>query len=271
MNAKKRIWSLVIVALLGFACAPTLSLVPIPTLDPSSMGTAIAQTADAASVQTAAAGLGVQPASAEQVVAQGPTLDAQSLGTAIALTSNAAAAQTQALIPNTLTPSVTSLPTWTPSITPSPTNTFVITLPPTFKVTIPHPSATKKPKPPKDTGGGGDEKMPYECKQGRVTPPNDTVIPPNTQFDVIWTVRNKGQNWPGGTVRVAYVGGALIPVTNPDDLPVLSPDVISGGDGVTLPTISMKTPAEAGTYETTWSVTVEYFPACDLRLAIVVQ
>lgn len=233
------------------------------------MGTAIAQTADAASAQTAAAGLGLPSASVEQIVAQGPTLDPQSLGTAIALTSDAAAAQTQALVPNTLTPSVTPFPTWTPSITPSPTNTFVITLPPTFKVTIPHPSATKKPKAPGDNGG--DIVLPYECKQMRVTPKNETVLPKSTQFDVVWIIKNRGQNWPGGSARIEYVEGTLIPITNPDDLPVLSPYIISGGDIVTLPTISMKTPADPGTYETTWRVTVEYFPACDLRLTIVVQ
>ena len=267
MNAKKRLWLLVIVALLGFACAPTLSLGPVPTLDPSSMGTAIVQTADAASAQTAAAGLGLPPTSAELIVAQGPTLDTQSLGTAIALTSDAAAAQTQALIPNTLTPSVTPFPTWTPSITPSPTRTFVITLPPTF--TTPVPPATKKPKTPGDNGG--DIVLPYECKQMRVTPKNETVLPKNTQFDVVWIIKNKGQNWPGGTARIEYVEGTLIPITNPNNLPVLSPYIISGGDVVTLPTISLKTPDKAGYYATVWRVSVEYFPACNLQLTVIVQ
>ena len=267
MNAKKRLWLLVIVALLGFACAPTLSLGPVPTLDPSSMGTAIVQTADAASAQTAAAGLGLLPTSAEQVVVQGPTLDSQSLGTAIALTSDAAAAQTQALIPNTLTPSVTPFPTWTPSITPSPTRTFVITLPPTF--TTPVPPATKKPKTPGDNGG--DIVLPYECKQMRVTPKNETILPKNTQFDVVWIIKNKGQNWPGGTARIEYVEGTLIPITNPNNLPVLSPYIISGGDVVTLPTISLKTPDKAGYYATVWRVSVEYFPACNLQLTVIVQ
>lgn len=267
MNAKKRIWSLVIVALLGFACAPTLSLAPVPTLDPSSMGTAIVQTADAASAQTAAAGLGLPPTSAELVVAQGPTLDSQSLGTAIALTSDAAAAQTQALVPNTLTPSVTPFPTWTPSITPSPTRTFVITLPPTF--TTPLSPATKKPKAPGDNGG--DIVLPYECKQTRVTPRNETILPKNTQFDVIWIIKNIGQNWPGGSARIEYVEGTLIPITNPNNLPVLSPYIISGGDVVTLPIISLKTPAKSGYYVTTWLVSVEYLPACFLQLMVIVQ
>ncbi len=267
MNAKKRIWLLGMVALLGFACAPALSLAPASTLDPSSMGTAIAQTADAAAAQTAAAGLGVQPASAEQVVAQGPTLDAQSLGTAIALTSDAAAVQTQALIPNTLTPSVTPFPTWTPSITPSPTRTFVITLPPTF--TTPLSPATKKPKATGDSGG--DIVLPYECKPTRVTPRNETILPKNTQFDVVWIIKNKGQNWPGGSARIEYVEGTLIPITDPNNLPVLSPYIISGGDVVTVPTISLRTPAKAGYFFTVWRVTVEYFPACNLQLTVIVQ
>lgn len=265
MNAKKRIWLLVLVALLGFACAPALSLAPVPTLDPSSMGTAIVQTADAASAQTALAGQGILPSPAAP--AQGPTLDSQSFGTAIAQTADAALAQTQALIPNTLTPSVTPFPTWTPSITPSPTRTFVITLPPTF--TTPVPPATKKPKAPGDNGG--DINLPYVCKQMRVTPRNETILPPNTQFDVVWIIKNRGQNWPGGTARVEYVEGTLIPITNPNDLPVLSPYIISGGDVVTLPAISLRTPAKAGYYATVWRVSVEYFPACNLQLTVIVK
>lgn len=265
MNAKKRIWLVVMVALLGFACAPVLSLAPIPTLDPSSMGTAIVQTADAASAQTAVVGQGIQPSPAAP--AQGPTLDSQSFGTAIAQTADAALAQTQALIPNTLTPSVTPFPTWTPSITPSPTRTFVITLPPTF--TTPLPPATRKPKATGDSGG--DINLPYVCKQMRVTPRSETILPANTQFDAVWIIKNRGQNWPGGTARIEYVEGTLIPITNPNDLPVLSPYIISGGDVVTLPAISLKTPAKAGYYATVWRVSVEYFPACNLQLTIIVQ
>lgn len=264
MNTKKRAWLIVIAALLGFSCAPGLAPVA-PTLDPLSMNTALALTAGAASAQTAAVAQGPQPA---LVLMEGPTLDPAAFNTAVALTSVAAAARTQALIPNTLTPSVTSLPTKTPTITPTVTNTFVLTPVPVF--TLPVPTSTKK-----SGGGGGNDgggyEPPYSCKTMRVSPSNESVLGPDTQFEVVWLVKNKGQNWPKKTVHIVYDAGTLISLVNDRDLPPLSMFDISGGDIVSTPSVAMKTPSNPGTYWTHWWIYVGNLPACGLELTIIVR
>lgn len=266
MSTSRRVWWVLAAALTGFACAPTLSAAP--TLDPFSLNTAIAQTAGAASAQTAAVAQG--PSQPAPLVTEGPTLDPAAFQTAIAQTVEAAAAQTQALIPNTLTPSVTPFPTWTPSITPSPTRTFVITIPPTS--TRPGAVPTKRNG---GGGGGGDDgggsTSPYSCKALRVSPANDSILPPDTQFEVVWLVKNKGSNWAKRTARLGYVEGLLIPLVRDRDLPPLSQFDVSGGDVLYTPPVMMKTPSKPGIYSTLWRVYVESSPACNLGLTIVVQ
>jgi hypothetical protein len=271
VSAKKRTWLIVAVALLGFSCAPSLSLSPVPTLDPFSLNTAIALTAVAASFQTAAVAQTSQPAVAAPVLLSGPTLDPETFNTSIALTAGAAAAQTQAMIPNTLTPSVTPLPTHTASITPTPTQTFVLIIPSTTAIAIntntPKPRATKK----NGGGGGGDASSPFVCKVQRVTPDHGTVLSPGQEFEVVWLVRNKKENWIKNTVNIAYVGGALIPLVDGAALSPLWDYDISGGDSVSVDGVLMKAPSEPGVYNTQWQLVIEGNAFCGLSLTITVQ
>lgn len=273
MRTRRQVWLIVIAALLGFACAPSLSLAPVPTLDPLSMNTAIALTADAASAQTAAVAQGVQPTAPVLFVMDGPTLDPLALNTAIAETVAAAAAQTQALIPNTLTPSVTPLPSKTPTITPTSTLTFIFTIPPT--ATKPGSIPTSKGGGGGDNGGGddggGDISLPYTCKVVRVTPKNESIVGTNTQVEIVWLVKNKGSNWHKRDAHLVYVEGTLIPLVKDTDLPPLSMYDISGGDIVSTPPVIVKTPSTPGLYSTLWRVYVENSPACNLQLTLVVQ
>lgn len=264
MSTKNRVWLIVVVALLGFACAPVLSPSMISTLDPSSLSTAIARTADAASVQTSAV---LQPAAA---VASGPTLDSNSLNTMIAQTAGAAATQTAGLIRPTLTPSVTPFPTWTPLIT-TPTVTFIIHLPAT---------ATKPPTPRSGGSGGGsggggggngggDPTSIYSCRQLRVTPPNYSILSPGQDFLTTWTVKNKGANWPGNSVYIDFWKGNIPHPVN--RYGPLSHYEISGGDMVPVPNIRMVAPSQPGVYSVTWSLSINDTPFCGLNLTIIVR
>jgi hypothetical protein len=270
VSAKKRVGWIVAVALLGFSCAPSLSLAPAPTLDPFSLSTAIALTADAASFQTAAVAQTSQPAVAAPVLLSGPTLDPETFNTSIALTAEAAAAQTQAMIPNTLTPSVTPLPTHTASITPTPTRTFILVIPSTAANTgTPKPRATKKNGGGDD--GGGDVVSPFVCKVQRVTPENGTIMAAGQEFAVSWLVRNKNENWVKDTVNISYVGGSLIPLVNGAALSPLWDHDISGGDSVSVDGVLMKAPSDPGVYNTQWRLVIEGNAFCGLSLTITVQ
>jgi hypothetical protein len=264
-------------AILGFSCAPVFSPALAPTLDPLSMSTAIALTAGAASVQTAAV---AQPeVQATPILASGPTLDPNAMGTSIALTVEAAATQTAAMIPATLTPSVTSIPTETASITPSPTATFYLVIPKTstpLKIDIPKATATKKKK---GGGGGGDdgggggggggrgEKKVYGCSVKSVMPVNNIVIPPNTLFTAYWTVKNTDSNWDAHSVDLVPAGGNITYLVEGIDLV----NTISGGTTLVLPGVPLLSPGIPGTYNTHWQLRRGSIGFCDMYLTIIVQ
>ncbi len=268
MKPHKRTWLFVIFALFVSSCAPAFSLAPAPTLDPLSMQTAIAQTAAAASAQTAAVAQGLQFAAPTPALLDGPTLSPEMFGTAVALTAAAAQAGTQALIPDTLTPSVTVPPSQTPSITPTVTNTFVLTLPPRIV------SSTAQPTRKGGGGGGGDDggglTSPYICRVVGVVPKNQSNLPKNTEFEISWVVKNKGENWPHKSLSITYVEGTLVRMTAPNDLDLPKWE-ISGGDEVNLPPITMRTPFEPGVYSTWWRLNVKNIPVCNLTLTVIVR
>ncbi|MBI5297228.1 MAG: hypothetical protein HY869_17255 [Chloroflexi bacterium] len=267
MKPHKRTWLFVIFALFVSSCAPAFSLAPAPTLDPLSMQTAIAQTAAAASAQTAAVAQGPQSAAPTPALLEGPTLSPEMFGTAVALTAAAARAGTQALIPDTLTPSVTLPPSQTPSITPTVTNTFVLTLPP--RIVSPTGNPTRR-----GGGGGGNDggdlTSPYSCKVVGVVPKNKSNLPVNTEFEISWVVKNKGENWPHKSLSITYVEGTLVRMTNPNDLDLPKWE-ISGGDEVNLPPIHMRTPFEPGVYSTWWRLFVDNVPVCNLTLTVIAR
>lgn len=275
MSNKKRIGLVLLAALIGFSCAPTLSPALAPTLDPLSMSTAIAQTAGAASAQTAVVDQPEVQAS-PAVVAAGPTLDPLSLNTAIAQTAAVAASQTAALIPNTLTPSATLPPTETPSITPSPTATFILVIPTNtaFKVDIPKPTATKKGKKGKDDGGGGGgggggskEQKTYTCSVLSVSPANYSIIPVNQLFTVQWTVKNTGDTWDANSVDLVPVEGNLIRLTDGYDLV----NGVDSGKTIILPGVAMLAPSTPGKYGTHWRLMRGEAQFCDMYLIVNVE
>jgi hypothetical protein len=269
VNIKKRIWLLVIFALFESSCAPAMSLAPASTLDPLTMKTAIAQTAAAAYTQTAAVAQGPQAVAPSPIVVNGPTLSPEMFGTAVALTAEAAQAGTQALIPDTLTPSVTPLPSHTPSITPTVTNTFVLTLPPRIVTSTAQPTR----KGGGGGGGGGDDgggTSPYICRVIGVNPRNQSLLPTNTEFEINWAVKNKGNNWPHKSLSIVYVEGTLVPMVNANELDLPKWE-ISGGDEVNLPPILMRTPFEPGVYSTWWRLFVKNVPVCNLTLTVIVK
>jgi hypothetical protein len=105
----------------------------------------------------------------------------------------------------------------------------------------------------------------------RVSPANESSLPPDTQFEIVWLIKNKGSNWLKSTARLGYMEGLLIPLVQDKDLPPLSEFDISGGDTLYTPPVKMKTPSEPGTYSTLWRVYVENTPACSLGLTITVR
>jgi len=270
MSNRKRIGMMLLVAMLGFSCTPTFSLASAPTLDPFSMSTAIAQTADAASAQTAAAA--PQPAMQASPVPGGPLLDQDAFNTSIAQTFEAAGTQTAALIPNTLTPTPTSLPTQTAINTPSPTSTFLLTIHTATPFKLPKPTATKKPhKGGKRKGEDDDDGVvlvpkAYSCSVVGVNPPSNTVIHAGANFTVYWTVMNTASPWDVNSVDLIYGGG---------DIPVrgLGYDMlVSVGTGsvVTLPGAELKAPSKAGSYTSRWQLVRGDRGICTLYITIIV-
>lgn len=269
MSNRRRVGWIVIAALLGFSCAPVLSPSLIPTLDPSSLSTAIALTADAASVQTVAVS---QPILATPAVAMaGPTLDSNSLNTMIAQTAGAAATQTAGMIPRTLTPSITPFPTWTPTIVPSSTPTFLLsslvtaTKPkgsnPKGKPTPTHKVTVEPPPPPV---------IKFQCRVVDVAPANNSVIAPNTPFKAYWTVKNTGEHhWQKDSLDIIYDGGTIPHLTFGYDF---SPyQYVPSGYTVPLPGVDLIAPSSPGTYTTMWKLHIAKISFCPMQLTIIVQ
>ena len=268
MSNRRRVGWIVIAALLGFSCAPVLSPSLIPTLDPFSLSTAIALTADAASVQTAAVS---QPilAATPAVANAGPTLDSDSLNTAIAQTAGAAATQTAGMIPLTLTPSITPFPSWTPTIVPSPTPTFLLRSLPT--ATLPKSNPKGKPTP---THKVTEEPPPvpeikFDCAVLGVAPANNSIVAPNTRFKAYWTVRNTGtHHWQRDSLDIIYAGGTILHTRDGYDF---SPyPYVPSGYSVTLPGVDLIAPSSPGTYSTLWQLRIAKVSFCSMRLTIIV-
>lgn len=261
MNRSRISRWLIVSALFVFACSPVLVPSAVATLDPASLNTAIAGTAGAAAAGTASQGL--QPAF--PTFAGGPVLDEAGLNTAIALTAAAAGTQTAALIPPTLTPSYTPFPTWTASVVPSPTPTFIFRLP-TFTRT-PKPAPTKTPSGGGGGGGGGGDGKDYSCKVISVSPELHTAFNRSQAFQATWKVRNTGSDWLSSSADLVYVSGTRLTGQSGFDLDAR----VNGGEAVTLPTVSMTSPGDPGTYTTTWNLRIGKNYFCNLQVIIDVR
>lgn len=270
MINRRRIGWIVIAALLGFACAPVLSPSLIPTLDPFSLSTAIALTADAASAQTAVISGPVHAATPAAVNA-GPTLDSESLNTTIAQTAGAAATQTAGMIPPTLTPSSTLFPTWTATIIPSPTPTFLLS----SLSTPTKPKGTNPKKKPTATHKVTVEAPPpvvikFQCSVVEVSPANNSIIAPNTPFKAYWTVKNTGEHhWQRDSLDIIYGSGTIPHLTFGYDFGPYQ--YVPSGYTVTLPGVDLVAPSSAGKYTTLWQLHIAKITFCPMRLNITVK
>lgn len=180
-----------------------------------------------------------------------PTFDPNSINTVIALTAEAAAAQTALALPPTLTPTATSLPANTPTVTPTPTFIFLL---PTITV---FPTLVTP-------GSSGAQ---YECQVLSQDPPNDSTFARRAVFEMTWQVANIGRNaWFASDTDYRYSGGERMHKTSIYDL---ESSVLPGGT-IDL-TVSMRAPAEPGTYKTAWQISVGKNRFCPLKLTIIVN
>lgn len=152
------------------ACVPSIAA-PLPTANPQQVNDFIAQTANAASTQTARA----MPSST-------PTV--------------------------TITP--TRL-TDTPSPTATSTVIFILSsptkqLPPTLVIL---PGSGGSGGSGGGSGGGGSSADNFACQVVSVSPANGTSFKPRADFDATWRVKNTGaKNWDRNSVDFVYLSGA---------------------------------------------------------------
>jgi len=213
LNISNRIHLLACVLLAG--CAPLLAPPPAPTLDPGLLNSIVAQTANAASTQTAS------------VRIESPT---------------------------TL-PTSTLLITTTPSPVPSLTPTFIFILSTPTK-----PSATAASS---GGGGGGD----YDCDVLSQLPKNNTVFSPGVDFETRWQVSNTGTRiWNKDNIDYRYASGDKL---HKQAIYDLSKDVPVGKLVDIL--VKMKSPADAGSYSTTWNLRLGKDAFCTMKLTIIVE
>ncbi len=184
--------------------------------------------------------------------------DPNSISTAIILTSDAAATQTALMIPPSLTPTVTSLPTHTPFPTETPTATFIFILPTS---TVPSPTPTPGPteSPSVDS--------PFACRVDSQSPADNTTYAPGADFDAVWQVTNIGtQKWDVNNSDYRYISGDKIHKAAIYDF---SKTVPAGK--TTNIIVDMKAPDQSGTYSTVWKISIGKTKFCTMKLTIIVK
>lgn len=183
-----------------------------------------------------------------------PTFDPNSLFTAIVETADAAARQTARVLPPTLTSTPTTPPSKTPTETPSPTATFyfvvaTITSPPT-QIPI------------------GISTLPYDCQILSQTPQNNSVIAKSSVFEARWLVANIGKSgWDSNNADYRYVGGSRL---HQGGIVRDLGSSVSPGKTIEL-VVSMQSPADPGTYSTSWKLNVGKNEFCSMDLTIIVE
>ncbi len=183
-----------------------------------------------------------------------PTFDPNSLLTAIVETANAAARQTARVLPPTLTPTPTTPPTKTPTETPIPTATFYFVI---ATITVP---PTQIPL--------GTSDLPYDCQILSQTPQNNSVIAKSSVFEARWLVANIGKSgWDSNNADYHYTGGSRL---HQGGIVRDLESSVSPGKTIEL-VISMQSPADPGTYSTSWKLNVGKNEFCPLDLTIIVQ
>jgi len=179
-----------------------------------------------------------------------PTFDPLSLNTIIAQTAGAAATQTFVLQP-TLTPTVTI--TRTPTEVPTSTPTFIFVL---FTPTVPSLTPT--------LGASAAE---YACRIVSQTPADNTVLSRGLPFKAHWQVVNVGTfAWDENSADYRYASGDKLHTKSAFDF---EQSVSTGGAIDFL--VEMRSPDKAGTYTTTWRISVGNQRFCPMSITIVVN
>ena len=186
------------------------------------------------------------------------------IDTIVAETAGAAATRTARLLPPSLTPSITPLPTQTASETPTPTVTFVFRLPTTTKI------KTATPVPSSGGGGGGGggggSTAGFDCSLVSRSPDNGAVFNPGQNFTESWKVKNNGsEKWSSTTVDFIFASGENMSSITGYDLPTS----VNPGGTITL-SVSMTAPGSAGTHKTTWALRAGKSQFCSVSLSITV-
>ncbi len=184
-------------------------------------------------------------------------LPPEAIGTIVVETAQAAATQTEALIPPSLTPTLTPLPTRTPTITPSPTATFIFIL----------STPTRAGITTNNTATPGQASTDYACTLVNQTPPDGTTMKRNQNFSVIWTVQNTGSaSWDSNNVDFAFASGAKMSPLKAVDLP----KTVAPGGSIDLK-LSMVAPGSPDMYRTAWTLEQSKQSFCHVDLTIVVK
>jgi hypothetical protein len=151
---------------------------------------------------------------------------------------NAQATEQQALIVPTNTP----LPTQTEVAPPTPT---LIVLPTSTPFVIVPTTGSGG----SSSGGGGSiASKEYDCKVVGRIPADNTIIKPNKDFDIKWTLLNSGTKaWPKG-LDLKYDTGPKMALQNYYELPAVKP-----GEKVNV-VLDAKSPSKVGLHVMVWKI-----------------
>ena len=192
-----------------------------------------------------------------------PAFDPNSINTAIVLTADFASTQTAWMVPATLTPTLTSFPTYTlaPSETPTATFIFILSTP-----TKPTATPTVKFSTTQIAGTAASTK--YACQFIAQKPEDFTTFAPKSDFDVTWHIKNTGtETWSVSNTDYRFVGGDALHTGM--DVYDLAASVAPGEKTDLI--VDMRAPRQSGTYSTTWKIFVGKTSFCVVTLTIFVK
>ena len=172
-----------------------------------------------------------------------------------AQTAAVAATETAALIPSTLTPTLTSFPSQTPASTSTVTPTFVF-----FVATLTPANTATSASPTSDNSN-------FTCNLIKQTPQDGTSFNGNQSFKVMWKIQNTGSRaWTQDNVSLYFIGGDQFADTSSVNLP----SAVASGNSVSL-TVNMHAPGPSGKYTTNWALEASGQAFCTLFLSIKVK
>ena len=182
-----------------------------------------------------------------------PTLDPGTLNSIVVQTANAAGTQTARVgTPNPI-PTSTLLITTTPSEIASITPTFIFVL--------------KTPTKPAPTTTISEDDSGYACEILDQMPTDDTVFAPDVNFETRWQVRNSGSRvWDSNSMDYRFVSGDVM---HKQPIYDLYKDVRLGDLADII--VKMKSPANPGTFSTTWRLRIGNKSFCTMKLTIIVR